>query len=451
MFVWDCLFFQSDREKGAEPRLNYEKILFFLMQNKDPKGYYAILQVSATADTSEIKSAFKRRAMELHPDRNRSPSATHEFQKLNEAYEILSNSESRAQYDIQSIQVENSAEDTCAAGIDPIVCSCCGKISAQPRYVIFYMVKSYLVMTSRSTVQGIFCSACSEKRAIKASLITWLLGWWGIPWGPIYSVQALFANALGGKQPDDLNARILAHQAMYFASIGKFEIAGAIARECLVLIKKTNLKTPDVASIKIQIEKLLTICGDDSPQLRKVWKVILKLLVPLLLITITIFGWIAYEINTPRTSVSYRVAQPQQERYVRPLTAPNGSSWPLVAAYVPGYPVLNQTGLSTVSIDNRQNDSDVFVKLVALDSSEQSTVRTLYIPAYDTFTLNSVTPGRYDVRYRDLKSGGLFRSEPFSIEETKTYNGTQYTDLRITLYKVRDGNMRTFKINESDF
>lgn len=421
------------------------------MQNKDPKGYYAILQVSATADTSEIKSAFKRRAMELHPDRNRSPSATQDFQKLNEAYEVLSNSEARAQYDTQSIQVENPTEDSREKNIDPITCSCCGKISAQPRYVIFYVVKSYLVMTSRSTVQGIFCSACAEKRAIKASLITWLLGWWSIPWGPIYSVQALFTNALGGKQPDDLNARILAHQAMYFASIGKFEIAGAIARDCLALIKKTNLKAPDVASIKIQIERLLTICGDDSPQLRNPWGVILKLLIPLILIFITITGWIAYEINSPKNNVSYRGAQPQQERYVRPLTAPNGSSWPLVAAYIAGYPVLNQTGLATVSIDNRQNDSDVFVKLVALDSSEKSTVRTLYIPAYETFSMNGVTPGRYDVRYRDLKSGGFFQSEPFSIEETKTYNGTQYMDLSITLYKVRDGNMRTFKINESEF
>lgn len=421
------------------------------MQNKDPKGYYAILQVSATADTSEIKSAFKRRAMELHPDRNRSPSATQDFQKLNEAYEVLSNSEARAQYDTQSIQIENPTEDSREKNIDPIICSCCGKISAQPRYVIFYVVKSYLVMTSRSTVQGIFCSACAEKRAIKASLITWLLGWWSIPWGPIYSVQALFTNALGGKQPVDLNARILAHQAMYFASIGKFEIAGAIARDCLALIKKTNLKAPDVASIKIQIERLLTICGDDSPQLRNPWGVILKLLIPLILIFTTITGWIAYEINSPKNNVSYRGAQPQQERYVRPLTAPNGSSWPLVAAYIAGYPVLNQTGLATVSIDNRQNDSDVFVKLVALDSSEKSTVRTLYIPAYETFSMNGVTPGRYDVRYRDLKSGGFFQSEPFSIEETKTYNGTQYTDLSITLYKVRDGNMRTFKINESEF
>lgn len=30
------------------------------------------------------------------------------------------------------------------------------------------------------------------------SLLTFLLGWWGIPWGPIYSVQSIFMNFAGG-------------------------------------------------------------------------------------------------------------------------------------------------------------------------------------------------------------------------------------------------------------
>lgn len=56
------------------------------MSKKDPRGYYGILGVSASADSAEIKAAFRRKAMELHPDRNDSPLATAQFQLLNEAY-----------------------------------------------------------------------------------------------------------------------------------------------------------------------------------------------------------------------------------------------------------------------------------------------------------------------------------------------------------------------------
>jgi curved DNA-binding protein CbpA len=42
---------------------------------KDPKRYYSILGLSQKADTAAIKAAFRRRAMELHPDRNTSPDA----------------------------------------------------------------------------------------------------------------------------------------------------------------------------------------------------------------------------------------------------------------------------------------------------------------------------------------------------------------------------------------
>ena len=49
------------------------------MSNRDPKGYYAILGVSPNADAAEIKAAYRRRAKELHPDRNRAPDAAAQF------------------------------------------------------------------------------------------------------------------------------------------------------------------------------------------------------------------------------------------------------------------------------------------------------------------------------------------------------------------------------------
>lgn len=62
--------------------------------------YYDILGVSREADAASIKSAFRKRAMQYHPDRNRdNPEAEKKFKQLGEAYEILSDEKKRAAYD----------------------------------------------------------------------------------------------------------------------------------------------------------------------------------------------------------------------------------------------------------------------------------------------------------------------------------------------------------------
>jgi hypothetical protein len=137
--------------------------------------------------------------------------------------------------------------------------------------------------------------------------------------------------------------------------------------------------------------------------------------------------------------------------YVKPTAAPNGQPWPSGAGYVPGYDRLNTNGLSTVTIDNTQNDSDVFVKIVSISGAEAFPVRQIYIPAFGTFTAKSVTAGGYDVRYRDLETGGLSRSEGFTLEEIQTEGGVQYSTMTMTLYKVQNGNMQTFPLAEAEF
>lgn len=63
------------------------------------KDLYEILGVSKDASESEIKKAFRRRARELHPDVNKAADAEDQFKELNEAYDVLSDSNKRAQYD----------------------------------------------------------------------------------------------------------------------------------------------------------------------------------------------------------------------------------------------------------------------------------------------------------------------------------------------------------------
>ncbi len=60
---------------------------------------YAILGVNRTANTNEIKSAYRRLARKYHPDVNSDPSASARFAQINEAYQTLSDPERRKAYD----------------------------------------------------------------------------------------------------------------------------------------------------------------------------------------------------------------------------------------------------------------------------------------------------------------------------------------------------------------
>ena len=63
------------------------------------KDLYEILGVSRDASESDIKKAFRHKARELHPDVNKAPDAEDQFKELNEAYDVLSDAQKRAQYD----------------------------------------------------------------------------------------------------------------------------------------------------------------------------------------------------------------------------------------------------------------------------------------------------------------------------------------------------------------
>ena len=145
------------------------------------------------------------------------------------------------------------------------------------------------------------------------------------------------------------------------------------------------------------------------------------------------------------------VPLPVKPTYVRPTEAPNGSAWPRTAGYVPGYKRHRTDGLSSVTIDNTSNDGDMFVKLVAIDNDKTVPIRHMFVPGASRFTAANVRSGQYDVRYQDLTSGGLSRSEQFEVSQQEDSRGTQFSQITMTLYKVSDGNMETFALSPSEF
>ena len=63
------------------------------------RDYYEILGVSRTANNQEIKSAYRKLALQYHPDRNPHPDAEDKFKECSEAYAVLADAEKRARYD----------------------------------------------------------------------------------------------------------------------------------------------------------------------------------------------------------------------------------------------------------------------------------------------------------------------------------------------------------------
>ena len=64
------------------------------------KDYYKILGVERNASEAEIKSAFRKLALQYHPDRNPgNKQAEEKFKEINEAYEVLSDPQKRARYE----------------------------------------------------------------------------------------------------------------------------------------------------------------------------------------------------------------------------------------------------------------------------------------------------------------------------------------------------------------
>ena len=80
------------------------------------------------------------------------------------------------------------------------------------RFVMYQYCISVLVMTFKRPSNIYFMKAGERSigKGIGFSLMTLLLGWWGIPWGPIYTIQSLLVNFSGGR---DVTKEIMAQSA----------------------------------------------------------------------------------------------------------------------------------------------------------------------------------------------------------------------------------------------
>ena len=89
----------------------------------DPRGYYQALGVDRTASAEDIRTAFRLRAKELHPDRAGETGDREAFRQLREAYEALRDPQQRLRYDTESLAGDRgrtAAAETGSPGADAV-------------------------------------------------------------------------------------------------------------------------------------------------------------------------------------------------------------------------------------------------------------------------------------------------------------------------------------------
>lgn len=424
-----------------------------MTEHSDLKSYYRVLGASTGASVVEIRRAYRRLAKELHPDRHpNDPAATAKFQALNEAHGVLSNPEARARYDAACLAADTS--NVPRQQVEPITCSSCGAVSAQPRYVIFWYVISVILVTHRRTMQGVFCPSCAANKAVECSAITWLLGWWGFPWGPLWTLGALYRNLLNGTQPADVNAQILGRQALYFLEKGKPDLAAAAVYQALRL-KISGTLREHLSELKLALPATPKAQLIDRWKLMRGWGFWAQLAPALAVAVVMAVGnstSVYTNSGTPaltsKSSVIYGegLVDPRRARCLPsgPVDLTNGT-------------VFRQTTVGPHTLKTTNGSSyDAVVKLRDMTGH---TALSFYVGASGYVAIQNVPEGTFSIEFatgrdyspvcgyflRNMSSRRFVNQEIFATRLEGNYRYTSV--LEITLNPVPGGTARTVSID----
>ena len=444
--------------------------------NTDICGYYAALGLPSSASAAEIKAAYRRLAKLHHPDSGSSQGDA-EIKRINEAYAVLVDPSRRAAYDGESIESEH-LEATQRNSIEPLRCSRCNKITAQPRYLLFWRVYSLIFATIRSPVQGVFCAACAKAEALRSTTITGFFGWWGVPWGPVWTVGCGIQDALGGKQEKSRNEALAWHNVVAFIQARQIPIAYGLAD------RLTNAEDKQIRTAAGDFTAMCRSHGfQPDGELKDSWSG-LQRQAPLRFAILAVLpallaAWIYLEIAPSGNSESYELADSYDystpafdnsaEGVPAPLevseieSAPPCANTPENGEILAGSENLSQEG-HQLDIDNGSS-GDAIVKLRSMPANQL--YASFFVHRGEEASLSGIEDGTYSVQYAvgetlaedcatftpDASIAEFPGSEAFEAQYVNDYRGEGfiYQRLSYTLYSVVGGNIRPTSISASDF
>lgn len=97
------------------------------------------------------------------------------------------------------------------------------EVSKGARFVQFSYTLSFIFVTFRRT-SGLYLIRSHENASatgLPYTLLSLFLGWWGIPWGPKHTIDAIMTNARGGKNVTDEVMAVVAGYVLYEETEGK--------------------------------------------------------------------------------------------------------------------------------------------------------------------------------------------------------------------------------------
>lgn len=369
--------------------------------------YYDVLMVSRNASQEVIRAAFKSLCQKYHPDRNKHPNAERMIQQFNEAYSILSNPVERDKYDKQLSDYEKKVNQTHQErSYNQFKDEAPSDTSQQKNNIVIINIPDSI---SLDKVKISVINLVSKAKPIF-----------------IKTFKVVFCFIL-----------LIVIVNILFALIENFSPDSAL--------EDLDSASEDLAYAQQEVQDAAQELDEASEEY-------------------DYYEEYPYQTDTSEyvaadQAIEQNIADiPVDEDYISSDDssayknyAPNGESFPSSAGYVAGYPVLNNDGASILTIDNSQNNEAIFGKLYYLDEMQDSAVRHFYIQGGGGFNIRDISPGNYDVRYKDLENGSISKSEPIQIEEYQEYDGIRFSNISMTLYKVTDGNMQTYSISESEF
>ena len=395
------------------------------------------------------------------------------FQALNAAYRVLSDPELRADYD--SLQYEEPYVQNYQKIIEPIRCSACGKVTAQPRSVVFYKVVSLFVVTTKTPTQGIYCSSCARSVSLRSSFVSALFGWWGFPWGPIWTISSIIGNAIGGRHSIEVDEKLYWYNCLAFLSKENLAIAYALAQRLV------GARDAEIAGNAALLMAELQGKGvpRSSPKLKDPWRTspvhFMKHVALLALLPWSI-ACLTYLDSRQSGSIPTSVLADFEHTYSPPaqsptLPAPSSLGKPPAikvptCAFAPyNGQILTQSSPwknkgHSVEINNG-TDGNAIIKL--RDAYTNSMIMSFFVTKGLSASAYNIPDGAYRVQFAfgdelqsdcrsfvHAESAGQFPG----VEELRTeFTPTQIirSQLSYTLYPVPNGNVRPETIDISKF